>query len=776
MNKKILKNRINPLIVLLALLLPFTVLAQDKEQNAKSKMQKTANIKNYSITPKLPKPPKPEPFEVTTIPIPDNLIALIFTFNQSLIMLRMKKKYSNLIFCFLLWGVGHAQNSAIPDTLFNKPFIDKDEWREKPVKHRYIHGGFEGTKNRFSFYMPTKEQYQGHFFQYITPVPDNENLSQGLLGEEDKIGFCIASGAYFIETNGGGGGMSRDDDPTIGAYRANAASAQYSKIVAAQMYGQQRTYGYSFGGSGGAYRTIGGLESTEGVWDGAVPYVVGSPMAIPNVFSVRMHAMRILKDKFPQIIDALEPGGSGDMYAGLNTEEKEALTEVTKMGFPPKSWFGYKTMGIHGFAALYQGMTMADSKYFDDFWKVPGYFGANPTESLLKARIQQISKVKAGISAEEAVKMGLNMWAQPEKTRGTADAAWQKLLEKGDKLPVAFQLQDILPDINFLGGDLIIKTGKAAGKKLFLSQIVGDKVIFGGGDPKVIADIEAGDEVQIDNSNFLAAQTYHRHQVPDKEYAVWDQFRGADDKPIYPQRARQLGPLFTRAAAGVLPKGKFKGKMILLESLWDREAFPWQADWYRTKVKENLGDSTDNHFRLWYTDHALHGDLTQQEDPTRTISYLGVLQQALLDLSAWVEKGIAPPETTHYKIVDGQVEVPPTAIERKGIQPVVNLKVNGKQRADVSKGTSVTFTATIEVPPNTGSIVAAEWDFEGAGTYPIKSKIKKSDKLVTIKTTYRFSNTGTFFPTIRVLSQREGNAETPFAQIPNLCRVRVIVK
>ena len=37
------------------------------------------------------------------------------------------------------------------------------------------------------------------------------------------------------------------------------------------------------------------------------------------------------------------------MYAGLNDEEKQALQEVTKMGFPPKAWFAYKTMGFHGF-------------------------------------------------------------------------------------------------------------------------------------------------------------------------------------------------------------------------------------------------------------------------------------------------------------------------------------------------------------------------------------------------------------------------------------------
>src|SRR4030095_7741605 len=143
---------------------------------------------------------------------------------------------------------------------------------------------------------------------------------------------------------------------------------------------------------------------TEGVWDGAVPYVLGSPVAIPNVFTVRMYAMRVLHDKFSQIIDALEPGGSGDMYAALNDEEKGALQEVTKMGFPPQSWYGYKRMGIHGFLVLYQGVVTADKKYLDnDFWKLPGYLGYNPPASFVKARIQKVSEIKKGIATDEAV-------------------------------------------------------------------------------------------------------------------------------------------------------------------------------------------------------------------------------------------------------------------------------------------------------------------------------------------------------------------------------------
>jgi hypothetical protein len=699
--------------------------------------------------------------------------------------MRLLKKYRNTIAAILLSIVSahqiHAQEITT-DSLFREPYTDIDEWRDVPLRHRYVHGGFKGTETRFSFYFPAKENYEGHFFQYITPFPDNENLSQGASGEEDKIGFCISHGAYFIETNGGGkvdfGKPGFQADPSVGAYRANAASAQYSRVIAAKMYGDHRPYGYAFGGSGGAYRTIGGIENTKSVWDGVVPYVVGSPMAIPNVFTVRMHAMRVLKNKLPAIIDAVEPGGSGDMYAGLNNEEKEALQEVTKMGFPPQSWFGYKTMGIHGFLVLYQGVVMADGKYFtDDFWKVRGYLGADRPAAFEKARIQKTSKIRKGVSVSEAVSMGLK---EPlsEMERGTAEAAWKSIGGDEGTMPVAFQLDDVMPDVDFLGGDLIVKSGGAAGKRLQITKVAGDKVVLGPADASLLMLIKPGDEVQVDNSNFLAVQTYHRHQVPGREYRVWDQFRKADGAPAYPQRPFLLGPLFTRSAAGVLPTGKFQGKMILLASLWDREAFPWQADWYRSMVKENLGENTDNHFRLWYTDRALHGDLSKQEDPTRTVSYLGVLQQALLDLSAWVEKGIVPPASTSYKIVDGQVVVPSAAEERKGIQPVVTLRANGARRADVKAGKPVTFTGVVELPANTGSVVSAEWDFEGTGAFSVSEKMvtSKGAGPMTLKSSHAFSRPGTYFVTLRVSSQRRGDEKTPYTRINNLDRVRVVVK
>src|SRR6185437_4221580 len=113
--------------------------------------------------------------------------------------------------------------------------------------------------------------------------------AQGLRGEQDKIGFSIESGGYFLETNGGGasGRPGSAVDPTIAADRANAAAARDGRVVAADMYGEHRPYGYAYGGRGGGSRPIGSAENTSGIWDGFVPYVIGSPMAIPTTFTVR---------------------------------------------------------------------------------------------------------------------------------------------------------------------------------------------------------------------------------------------------------------------------------------------------------------------------------------------------------------------------------------------------------------------------------------------------------------------------------------------------------
>jgi hypothetical protein len=44
-----------------------------------------------------------------------------------------------------------------------------------------------------------------------------------------------------------------------------------------------------------------------------------------------------------------------------------------------------------------------------------------------------------------------------------------------------------------------------------------------------------------------------------------------------------------------------------------------------------------------------------------------------------------------------------------------------------------------------------------------------------VTATHAFTKPGTYFPALRVASQREGNPSTPFARSLNLDRVRVVV-
>ncbi|WP_258803656.1 hypothetical protein [Pseudarthrobacter sp. NS4] len=652
---------------------------------------------------------------------------------------------------------------------FEAPYVDIDEERELPVRHRYVHGGFEGTGTRFSVYFPPAHDYDGRFFQHITPVPDSENLAQTAVGREDKISFAFSSGAYFVETNGGGQDSSRpeqDRDPSISAYRANAAAADYSRILAAEIYGRHRPFGYAYGGSGGGFRTIGGAENTTGVWDGFVPYVIGSPMALPNVFTVRMHAQRVLRQKFEVIDDAYDAGGSGEPALELTREEQDALTEVTKMGFPPRSWFGHRTMGTHAFGALFAGLLTMDPEYFTKFWTTPGYLGADPEASVHGDRLQWQAEVA------ELIRGGTTL--RNHGPRGGVDQAFRGTQTTHEQV-TAVRLSSNAP-INTQNAELVVTSGQAKGTRIFLDHVEADLATIGNPEAGLLLDVlKRGDTVQIDNSNILAAQTYHRHQVPGPEYTVWDQYRKPDGSPIYPQRPFLIGPVLAKGASGTLQTGKFEGKMIVVACLLDREAFPWQADWYASKVREHLGEQFDGRFRLWYVDHGLHGDGgTEEEHPTRSIPYIGVLQEALRQLAAWVEKDEAPAAGTSYEVVDGQVSVPLTAAERGSVQPVAGLTANSRSRAEVSPGAPVLLRLTADTPPRSGEIVAVEWDLNGDGIYDTVETIQPATR-VDLTRTVRFEEPGTYFMTARVTSQGEGHPDTLWARVENLARARIIV-
>jgi len=664
------------------------------------------------------------------------------------------------------------------DDYFNMPYTDLEEWRDLPIRHYYVHGGFKGTdidgenEVRFCFYFPEKEKYEGRFYQYLSPAPEDEHESEHLTGEDDKISFALTHGAYYVVSNQGG------FVPAMGKrlYRASSNTALYSRKIAEKVYGtEERPFGYVFGGSGGSFKTMSCIESTKDVWDGAVPYVLANPMATPNVFCPRVRAMRVLReDGLKKVVDAMEPGGSGDIFEGLDRVAKDVLMEATRMGFPKRGWFSWPTMGDGALMVLAPNIYKIFPSYFTDFWIKPGFAGSDPESSESRDRVKFKTMVTELIKPEK----------KSDEQYTSVDNSWINTMIGSQDTP-RIRISEMPPAGSYIFHCRIrIMDGKAVGKEVPVEKIE-DGIITvssafdGSNSGNVLEGLAVGDTIVIDNSDYLAMQTFERHQVPDESYKVYDQFRGSDGKPLYPQLPFLLAPGIAMGAGGSVPCGKINGKVIAICSILDESALAWHGDWYRQAVHREKNGQEDTCFRLYYNDHCIHDDRAGYlEDTQHQVDYLGILHQALLDIAAWCERGIAPRATTNYKFDDGQIEVPETAEERGGLQPVVKAYADGKKCVTVKTGEEVAFTAVIDVPCEEDTVTAAAWDFEKTDDFSHECTLVRSEnsQSVQVRTCHAFATPGTYFPVIKVKSCRKGREKDIFVQCKNLDRVRVIVE
>jgi hypothetical protein len=88
-------------------------------------------------------------------------------------------------------------------------------------------------------------------------------------------------------------------------------------------------------------------------------------------------------------------------------------------------------------------------------------------------------------------------------------------------------------------------------------------------------------------------------------------------------------------------------------------------------------------------------------------------------------------------------------------------------------GREVHLSVKAEVPPGTGSIVALEWDFDGTGRFPVRETVEPAEAIV-VDRPWSAPEPGTYFPVVRVVAQRHGDAASAYARLRNLARVRVV--
>ncbi|KAH8896056.1 hypothetical protein GQ53DRAFT_779340 [Thozetella sp. PMI_491] len=622
------------------------------------------------------------------------------------------------------------------DSAYSDLVVTQETDETVPVVHHKVSGYFNNTNLQFNIYFPPKETWQGRFFQSVYPTQDANADGQ-------TIGFGSDSGAYTVQITGSSG------------YRADAAAAKFSKTIAAKyyQYSELPIYGYVYGGSGGSYMAVGAVEETVGVWDGAVIFVQAIPVSIPNVPAARAFAGLVLRNQSAQIIDAVRPGGSGDPYDTLSAMQRGMLQEATALGIPLHKWEDFdKVADTFTLSILASTVQAYDETYADDFWSAPGYLGSEDSE--LGAFFRSLKfDVNVTIGAITLDSQGA---------------------------PVSFDIQG-LPALTDARGLEIQVYGTNSSLVGFLQGTVDNTLnvitVSTGNDQAVLDALHEGAKIGINNHWFLALHVYYRYQIPRRPgFYEWDQFLDDDGQPIYPQRAVDVPAMVAAAVSGgATHTGKIKFKVIVVDNLWDSDAWSPHADWYRTQVRESLGDQFHDNYRLYYNDHADHN--LGPPGPNRTaylITYDGIVQQALRDVSSWVEAGKVPPQSTKYSINNSQIVVPALASDRLGIQPTVDLKVNDAASASVQVGQSVTLKASVLMPPEGGKIVSAGWDILGTGEFSAVQDLVPIEA-TELQITVSYPNAGTFIAGIKVTAERYGNPNATYALVANIGRARVTV-
>jgi hypothetical protein len=680
------------------------------------------------------------------------------------------------------------------DEYFGSPYVDVDEHREEPIPHRYLHGGFADTATRWAFWFPTDGQYQGRILQ---PLEGAHGGHENAFGNDFMGQFigglrsCARLGGCMVESNQGHIGDDLDprggDDPTLYGHRASAETARLARFVATQAYGEAPHHAYVWGGSGGGRRSPLCLEYAPDAWDGALPFVGGGPIvehgstekiegAQVMSFATMFNCQRLLGTRTEEIADAMAPGGHGDPYLGLTTHQREELASLYRQGFPRgDEYMINKPLGqMWLWTSMANSLKEQDPTYFERFWTTPGYVGFDQPSLVVDDILDARATVTRVLTGQDVLDDPRFLEPRHENFR-LIITVFSSL--GGADQPMVLEL-DGLGQGYRLGTSVTVVTGKAAGRQLYCGAHADDVLYCDGeGEANLLrfAGVEPGDEVQVDNRDFLAFLYFGRHHLmSDPQF---DSLR-VDDRPVYPQH-----PVPKQSALmGVGYSGKYEGKLLWVHHTKDSSLWPPQGTIYREAVRRAQGEEgLRERFRLRWNENAEHGpsmmvpSLPNRASGTWLVDYMPFIEQSLADLFAWVEDGVEPVDTA-FDFVDNQVILSPDAAERRGIQAVIAATANGGERAEVAVGEPVHLEVRTTVPPDAGTIIDVAWDFDGSGAFPFHHEgIDGSAASLTLSTTHTFDEPGEFFVSARVESHRERDTAAVGRRIANLAQVRVVV-
>jgi hypothetical protein len=604
---------------------------------------------------------------------------------------------------------------------------------------------------------PAKEYWRNRSFEQQHP-------SGG--GQVDNR-MAFTNGAYSVNW------MSASIPNAVASHRHEAAATKVAKGFAEKIYGKTgKIYAYFWGCSGGGTVSLAAAENVSGVWDGVEPQCIGTSGDAPyhSFYWQALYTMAIPQAKRDAIAAAAVPGGTGDVYAGLNDEEKSVLNEFLSAGYP------LPVIGNH-FKSLTPlvdpiDIRLADPTYEDDFWSKPGYAGVAPPKYLNAAKVDGFTRI-TGITRDAS---GIPTAIQFDP------ATLPKLGSTGDNyleywVYAADGKTRLIDPTRAVGAPTENKRrfslmGKYDPATATLALGGSTKDAFGGvtpitNSPVLLNALKVGSDIRINNRFILAMYFYPRYSnIPGGR--SYDQYKNADGSPKYPQRKdiSFLSYSNYRTMGGRIETGDVKTKVMVIEGRGDNLSWPIFNASYYEKIKRTLGARADETARFYLHDNGRHA--VGGGEP-------GIFQQSMQDMMAWAERGVAPPPSTAYTIRNGQVIPPESADDRHGLQPVMNLTANGAGRATVGINQPVNLVSQIAMPPMTGKIVQYGWTISGTADPMIVVDSPKAQ--LTVNRTISFKSPGTYVVRLTLNGQRDGLV-VPANQtlLQNFKEVRVVVQ
>jgi PKD domain len=630
------------------------------------------------------------------------------------------------------------------------------------IPYTQVTGHFPATKTLATL-PPGVRQSPTTFQQdYILKFPAREFWkNRSFEGQHPSVGGVVDDQMAFTNGAFSVNWMSARNENAVTTHRHEAAATKVAKAYANKLYGNTaKIYSYFWGCSGGGTVAMAAAENTVGVWDAIEPQCIGTSIdAQYHSFYWQAHyTMAIPKEKRDAIAEAALPGGTGDIYAGLNEEERSVLNEFIAAGFP------LAIIGRH-FNRLTPlidpiDIRLGDPTYEDDFWSKPGYAGANPPEYLKAAKVDGYATITGITRDDKGVPTAIQFDPATIPAFGTTGDNYLEYFVYG-------------PD----GKTRLIDPTRSSGeppenKRRFsligtLDKLSGKLMLTGANSPVLLDALKVGSKVRINNRFILAMYFYPRYSIV-AGIRSHDQYRNADGSPRYPQR-KDLGALTHssyRTMGGRIETGEIKTRIMMLEGMADQLSWPIFNVGYAERVQKALGPKANDMMRFYIHDNGSHA--LGAGEP-------GIFQQSIQDLMAWVEQGVAPPPSTRYTVKNGQVILAEKASDRHGLQPVMNFTANGGARAVVGVNQPVNLVASLEMPPQTGLIVQYNWTIAGTADAPIN--VAKPQPLVNVDRTITFPTPGTYVVRLSVNGQRDGLiAPANRTLLQNFKEVRAVVQ